>query len=159
FGYDRINLYGGSYGTRVAQHYVRRFPTHARSVILDGVVPPTMTLGPAVALDAENALLSILARCADEKECRTHFGDPAADYRKLSAQMRAQSVPITIEDPTTGEPSKLELSMLHLAMVLRLATYTPQEAALLPLILHRATASGDFKPLAAQYLLVSRSVT
>ena len=157
-GYKSINLYGGSYGTRVAQQYVRRFPSRARSVILDGVVPPTLALGPAVAIDAENALLSILARCAAEKECQARFGDPAADYRKLSLQMRAQPVPITVADPTSGESSKLELSMVHLATVLRLATYTPQEAALLPLILHRATTRGDFQPLAAQYLLVSRSL-
>jgi len=157
-GYDQINLYGGSYGTRVAQQYLRRFPARARTVILDGVVPPTLALGPAVALDAENALLSILARCTDEPACRARFGDPAADYRKLSAQLRSQPVPVSISDPTTGEASKLELSMLQLATVLRLTTYTPQEAALLPLILHRATESGDFKPLATQYLLVSRSV-
>ncbi len=157
-GYDQINLYGGSYGTRVAQHYVRRFPGHTRSVILDGVVPTTLALGPAVAVDAESALLSILARCAQETECHSHFGDPTADYRKLSAQMKAQPVPVTIPDPTTGAPSKLELTTLHLATVLRLASYTPQEAALLPLILHSASEAGDFKPLAAQYLLVSRSV-
>lgn len=158
-GYERINLYGGSYGTRVAQHYVRRYPTRARSVILDGVVPPTLALGPAVALDAESALLRILARCAGESQCRGQFGDPTADYRKLSLQMRSQPVPITLDDPTTGESAKLELTMLHLATVLRLATYTPQEAALLPLILHRASEKGDFKPLAAQYLLVNRSLS
>ena len=119
-GYDQINLYGGSYGTRVAQHYLRRFPTHTRSVILDGVVPPTLALGPAVAVDAENALLRILARCTREPQCRSRFGDPAVDYHQLSAQMRAQPVPITIADPTTGEQSKLELSTLQLATVLRL---------------------------------------
>jgi pimeloyl-ACP methyl ester carboxylesterase len=142
----------------VAQHYLRRFPTHTRSVILDGVVPPTIALGPAVAVDAENALLSILARCTREPQCRSQFGDPVVDYHKLSAQMRTQPVPITIADPTTGEQSKLELSTLQLATVLRLTTYTPQEAALLPLILHRASESGDFMPLATQYLLISRSL-
>ncbi|HWG32042.1 MAG TPA: alpha/beta hydrolase [Steroidobacteraceae bacterium] len=157
-GYDRINLYGGSYGTRVAQHYLRRFPTHTRTVILDGVVPPTLALGPAVAVDAQNALLRILARCTREPQCQSRFGDPVADYHKLSAQMRIQPVPITIADPTTGEQSKLELSTLQLATVLRLTTYTPQEAALLPLILHRASESGDFMPLATQYLLISRSL-
>lgn len=157
-GYEQINLYGGSYGTRVAQHYVRRYRTHTRSIVLDGVVPPTLALGPAVALDAERALLSILSRCAAEPECRARFGDPTSDYRKLSVRMKSQPVPITLDDPTTGESSKLELSMLHLATVLRLATYTAQEAALLPLILHRASEGGDFKPLAAQYLLVSRSL-
>ena len=157
-GYGQINLYGGSYGTRVAQQYVRHYPARVRTVILDGVVPPTLALGPAVALDAENALLSILARCAADPECHGHFGDPVADYRRLRVEMQAHPVPVTLADPTTGEPSKLALTTLHLATVLRLATYTTQQAALLPLILHRATAAGDFKPLAAQYLLVSRSL-
>jgi len=63
-GYERINLYGTSYGTRVAQHYLRRFPERVRAVILDGVVPAPLALGPEVALDAERSLLDILARCA-----------------------------------------------------------------------------------------------
>ena len=38
-GYERVNLYGISYGTRVAQHYMRRYPERVRAAILDGVVP------------------------------------------------------------------------------------------------------------------------
>ena len=63
-GYGRIDIYGVSYGTRVAQHYIRRFPQAVRAVILDGVLPPQLAIGPAVALDAENALRAVLARCA-----------------------------------------------------------------------------------------------
>jgi len=55
-GYSRINLYGGSYGSRVAQHYLRRYPDRVRSVILDGVVNPALALGASMALDAEAAL-------------------------------------------------------------------------------------------------------
>jgi pimeloyl-ACP methyl ester carboxylesterase len=36
-GYDKINLWGGSYGTRAAQEYLRRHADHVRSVVLDGV--------------------------------------------------------------------------------------------------------------------------
>ncbi len=39
-GYERINLWGGSYGTRVAQEYLRRYPQHVRTMVLDGVAPP-----------------------------------------------------------------------------------------------------------------------
>jgi pimeloyl-ACP methyl ester carboxylesterase len=35
-GYEKINLYGGSYGTRVALVYLRRHPERIRSVVLDG---------------------------------------------------------------------------------------------------------------------------
>jgi pimeloyl-ACP methyl ester carboxylesterase len=39
-GYDKINLWGGSYGTRAAQEYLRRHADHVRSVVLDGVARP-----------------------------------------------------------------------------------------------------------------------
>jgi len=34
-GYAQINVFGGSYGTRVAQHYARRYPERTRTVILE----------------------------------------------------------------------------------------------------------------------------
>src|SRR6516162_8635986 len=71
-GYARINLYGASYGTRVAQQYLRHFPARTRSVILDGVVPLGQAMGLATALDAEAALDDILRRCAGDAACREH---------------------------------------------------------------------------------------
>ena len=56
-GYERLDLYGVSYGTRVAQQYLRAYPARVRAVILDGVVPPSLVLGPAVATDAQRALV------------------------------------------------------------------------------------------------------
>ena len=41
-GYAKVNLWGGSYGTRVALEYLRRHPDRVRSVVLDGVAPPSM---------------------------------------------------------------------------------------------------------------------
>src|SRR5882757_8852708 len=156
-GYQRINLYGVSYGTRVAQHYVRRFPDRTRAVILDGVVPPQLALGPATALNAEQALMRILARCANDSECKKRFGDPAASYHSLRSSLQAHPVPVSLADPTSGKPSKLDFTEYHLATVLRLGSYTAEQAALLPLMLHSATASVNFTPLASQFLLVNRS--
>ena len=56
-GYERINLYGTSYGTRVAQHYLRRFPQRTRAVILDGVVPVEVALGARSRARCRAALL------------------------------------------------------------------------------------------------------
>jgi pimeloyl-ACP methyl ester carboxylesterase len=157
-GYQRINLYGVSYGTRVAQHYVRRFPAQARSVILDGVVPPQLALGTDTALNAEHALSSILSRCAHDPECSKHFGDPAVAYHTLRNSLQAHAVPVSLADPTSGEPAKLEFTNYHLATVLRLGSYTAEQAALLPLMLQGATTpSANFIPLASQFLMVNKS--
>jgi pimeloyl-ACP methyl ester carboxylesterase len=44
-GYEQVNLWGGSYGTRAAQVYLNLYPDRVRSVVLDGVVPQTLALG------------------------------------------------------------------------------------------------------------------
>ncbi len=155
-GYSWINLYGGSYGTRVAEHYLRRFPERTRSLILDGVVAPGLALGPEIALDAENALTHILVRCARDAACKEHFGDVAATYRKLRDALEAHTVPVTFADPTTGAPARLDFGTLHLATVLRLSTYTSDQAAVLPLVLHLAE-SGNYGPLAGQFMLMVRN--
>ncbi|MFO7277247.1 MAG: alpha/beta fold hydrolase [Pseudomonadota bacterium] len=158
FGYERINLYGVSYGTRVAQHFVRRFPDRVRSMILDGVVPPEVALGPDLALHAEAALERILARCERAPECRERFGDPQRIYRELRAQLAEEPIEVVLPDPTTGEMRRLEFTELHLAAALRLATYSADQASLLPLSLYMAQHDHDFVPLAAQFLLTSRSL-
>jgi pimeloyl-ACP methyl ester carboxylesterase len=158
-GYERINLYGVSYGTRVAQHYLRRFPQHTRSVVLDGIVPPQMFLGAAMALDAERSLERILARCERESACHSHLGDPERDYHTLRAMLQSHPVPVSVADPSTGQLTHFEFTIYHLATVLRLSTYSAEPTALLPLLLHEAGQSKDFSRLAMQFLLLNKSYT
>jgi len=158
-GYPQINLYGASYGTRVAQHYLRRYPQHTRSLILDGVVPPELSFGAGIAIDGERALERILARCARESACQGRFGDPLQDYRSLWATLQAHSVPVSVADPSTGEATHFEFTTFHLATVLRLSIYSAEPTALLPLLLHETSTSKDFSRMATQYLLLSRSYT
>ncbi len=155
-GYERINFYAVSYGTRVAQQYLRRFPARVRTLILDGVVPPELAVGPAVALDAEQALRGILGRCAADKDCRGRFGDPAHDYEAVRTRLAQHAVPLTLADPSSGAPQPLNFNKEHLASVLRLGGYSADYAALLPLLLH-AGAGGDFTPLGAQFLWLERA--
>ena len=155
-GYPQINLYGVSYGTRVAQHYLRRFPTRTRAVVLDGVVPPQVALGASAAQDAEDALAAAFARCVGDPLCHARFGDPAATYRALRAALATHSVPVSIADPDSGEPLRMDFTSQHLAAVLRFLVYAPAGTALLPLLLDAAFVNHDFTALAAQFRLVSR---
>ena len=157
-GYQRINLYGGSYGTRVAQHYARRYPAATRTVILDGVINPQEILGPAIAIDAERALERILRRCADDSACSKAFTDPYADYRSLRTRLAAKPAHVVVADAATGRPRNFDFTPKHLSAVLRFASYNDDQAALLPLSLHLAAHEENFTPLANQFRVFARSL-
>ena len=152
-GYPTLNIYGISYGTRVAQHYLKRYPEHARSVILDGVVPPSLALGPGVAIDAQRALDRLFARCAATPTCAEEYSDLGDRLGELLARLKASPATIAVPHPRTGVPTTLTLTDHLAAGMVRLLTYSPQTAALIP-ILVRAAAQGDYGPLAAQVLMV-----
>jgi pimeloyl-ACP methyl ester carboxylesterase len=152
-GYRRISFYGSSYGTRVAQHYARRYPASTEALILDGVVPPTRILGTSTPLDAERSLQQVFERCRKDAACQQHFGDPARDYRELRERLARAPVQVTMADPHTGAPRVLDFTASALAGALRLATYSAGQAALLPLALHLASHDNQFGPLASQFLL------
>lgn len=156
-GLRRLNLYGSSYGTRVAQHYARRYPQRTRALILDGIVPPTLVLGPSTPLDAQAALEAVFARCRADAACTAAFGDPRADYDALRARLGATAVPLQLPHPRLGTPVDLDFSLPLFAGALRLATYSAEQAALLPLTLKMASRDGQFGPLATQFLLTAGS--
>lgn len=153
-GYPSLNIYGISYGTRVVQHYLKRYPERVRTAILDGVVPPGLALGPDIAIDAQRALDSLLARCATMPECGEAYPDLSDHLGDLLARLKASPPPITFPHPRTGAPTTLILTDEMVAGIVRLLTYSPRTAALIP-ILVRAAADGDYDPLATQVLMVS----
>src|SRR5690606_17673294 len=55
-GFGEINLWGGSFGTRIAQHYVRKYGEHVRSIVLDGATPVGMSIFETAPRTAEAAL-------------------------------------------------------------------------------------------------------
>ena len=150
-GYDALNLYGVSYGTRVALHYLRRYPEQVRSLTLDGVVPPDVVLGPNVAVNAQAALDQVFARCRGSRHCRGAFPDLEAEFAALARRLRSAPPRVAIAHPVTGTLDELQLQYGYLALVTRLMSYAPETTALLPLTIHQA-AQGDFRAVAGQAL-------
>ncbi len=149
-GYATVNLFGASYGTRVAQQYARRYPEHTRTVTLDGVVPPGLALVPRVAIESQRALDRVFARCAADAVCNARFPALAAQFASLDATLRKGPVAVTIPDPVTGKSRDIEVTRAQLVTVARMLTYSAWTAALLPLVLDEASVRGNYRPLAAQ---------
>lgn len=156
-GYQTLNIYGISYGTRVAQHYLKRYPEHVRTVILDGVVPPNLALGPGIAIDAQRALDRLIARCAESPACAEQYPDLRELLRELLERLNESPPAIEVPHPLTGAPTKMTLTGQLAAGMVRLLTYSPQTAALIPIVV-RAAVEGDYGPLATQLLMVSENI-
>ncbi|MFK8082614.1 MAG: alpha/beta fold hydrolase [Granulosicoccus sp.] len=149
-GISQWNLYGISYGTRVAMHYLRRYPDAVRSIVLDAVVPPQISLGPDIASLAQQSLERIFARCEQDTGCNDAFGNLTLPTLALIDELRARPRSITYEDVATGQLTTREFTHDHLAMTLRLMSYSSQTAAILPSMLYEAIQNNNLAPLARQ---------
>jgi pimeloyl-ACP methyl ester carboxylesterase len=156
-GYPAIDLYAVSYGTRVAQLYMRRFPKAVHAAILDGVTFPEQAIGPETPLDGQRALDLILARCRASPDCKTAYPDLKQDLDRLRQEFGAQKSMITLDDPNSGLPLKIEFNRGMLNASLRFLSYSATQASLLPTLIHRA-ANGELAPLAAQTVMTARQV-
>ena len=156
-GAAQIDLVGISYGTRVAQHYARRYPTHTRAVVLDSVAPNELIFGNDFARNLDDALAMTFKQCARTPHCVERMGDPRANLTALLAQLKAKPVPVDYRDPLTGEERRENLTRAQLVQVARMYAYVPMLAASLPLTLAEAR-QGRYESLMAQARFISGSL-
>jgi pimeloyl-ACP methyl ester carboxylesterase len=155
-GFSRVNLYGGSYGTRAALVYVRQHPDRVRSIVLDGVAPTDMRLPLFAARDASRALGKLLDDCEGEPRCRAAY--PSLRQQVTSLLTRLDNAPahVTLTHPRTGRPERVTVTARAVASAVLDALYSPATAAMLPLLLDRAV-HDDFQGLLALALAGDQS--
>jgi len=156
-GYERIDLYGSSYGTRVAELYLRRYPGRTHAVVLDGVTYPEQAIGPDTPSDGERALNLIVARCEGAHDCAAAYPALRQELDGLRRRFGPQKEALTISDPSSGQPLAVEFNRGMLNAALRFLSYNATEASLLPTLLHQG-ASGNLMPLVAQTVMMARQI-
>ena len=153
YGIDQWNLYGASYGTRVAQHYARHYPEHTRTVILDGSVPATLALGPGIARATQDSLDAIFARCRQDSGCSEQFGNVSEKFAEVRNRLQTQEIMVGRVDRATGQTRDVPLRVDALLGLTRMMSYSAATAALLPLTIDEAHA-GRYGTLFDQTELV-----
>lgn len=147
-GAPRWNLWGGSYGTRVALEYLRRHPDRVRTVTLDAVVSPDMMISLDVWTARERALDHLFERCRATPACARVLPDPDATLKAIARNLARAGTTIAIDDPATGERVDVPASTDLVVGLLQPLLYAPETAALVPALLDRAR-EGDYAPLVA----------
>lgn len=155
FGYEKVNLYGGSYGTRAAQVYYRLFPERVRSIVLDGVVPQTLALGSEHAMKLDQAIQRVLAACDTDESCAQKFPNTSARLQSLIVSLEQEPVEVTVDHPSTGQPFSLTFDRDVLSTALRFLTYSPETQAMMPLLIYEASEQRQFGRLASQMLITT----
>jgi len=153
-GAPQFDLVGVSYGTRMAQQYLMRYPDGVRSLVLDSVAPNELVLGAEFAENLETALKAQFSLCTKTPACAKAFPDPYASLIRLRDELRAKPQTYELRDPVTFAPAHKRLDDYALAGLVRLFAYSPETAALLPLSIAEGL-KGNYAPLAGQSQLLT----
>jgi pimeloyl-ACP methyl ester carboxylesterase len=150
-GYDRINLLGGSYGTRLAMEYVRKHDANVRAVVLQSPIPPSEPVPERFGQLAQQALDSVLDECGASPDCARAFPKIRDEAREVFARLRRGPVTATVVHPAVGRPTDVRVSHENIAEVIRYMTYVAGSASAVPQVLHQAF-EGNYSPIAQDLL-------
>ena len=147
-GYDSINVYGGSYGTRAALVYMRQHGDRVRTAVLDGVAPTNMRLPLFFPRDAQRAFDRLVADCDADPGCKQRYPNLGGRARALIARLDKNPPLVPIVHPRTGERGEIRMTARILVNVIAATLYQPLAASLMPALIERAE-QNDFQGVLA----------
>jgi pimeloyl-ACP methyl ester carboxylesterase len=152
-GYERINLWGGSYGTRAALLYALAYAGRVRTMTLDGAVPLPQRFPLTTAADGQRALDRVVSRCAADAACAATYPDLARAVTSLFESLERPRR-FVLTHPVTNRPWTIDLDWRSVTTAVRVFLYSPPHVSLIPYVVQRA-AAGDWSPFFALVAEVS----
>ncbi len=126
------NIYGVSYGTMVALLYIRHFPDHLKSVVLDSPFPPNAPSFDFIRT-MNSALVNIQNNINEDSTARVKFPDVIGDFSKAAKRLN--------EKPAKVDGVNFNGDDFANAMVA--AFYKTDVVPLIPLALHEFATDND----------------
>lgn len=108
-GYDKIDLYGVSYGVSSALTYIQRHGAHVRAAVLDSGSLLDAHLLELIPRSAQQALNSLFDRCQASPACDAAYPHLRADFTAVTTRLSQLPIASTVADPTTGGFMRLDL--------------------------------------------------
>lgn len=130
--YSQWNLYGVSYGTRVALEVMRTKPVHIRSVILDSVFPADkndLLTWPSI---VNNAIQMIFERCDKNKDCQSNYPDLRKQFKVALQKLKYNSLYVQMPGYYSDGGLDIYLNDSRFIDVLFYAIYDPTLISLIP---------------------------
>lgn len=144
-GYEEWNLYGISYGTRLALTVMRDYPEGVRSVVIDSVYPPQVNSWEEYGQNTADQFNNVFQTCADDPDCNDAYPDLEQAFYDIVEDLNAEPVQYTGTDEN-GESVDQELSGDALIDRVFQLLYSTESIPYLPWII-REVSNGNFAAL------------
>lgn len=144
-GYEKIDLFGLSYGTFAAQIYMRLHPDHVRLAFLVGVTTPDIKQPLLFPRSAQHAMDLLFTDCAADELCRSSFPNLQKEFDAVLARFDQGPLAMDLINPVTRKKEQVKVARSSFVEHIRLAMYTTGTQRFVPLIIHRAFAN-DYLP-------------
>ncbi len=109
-GYEQVNLYGVSYGSRLALTIMRDYPETLRSVILDSPYPPQVNLYTSWPSSAQRAFDALFDACSADPSCSAAYPNLEEEFYALVDRLNADPPAVSVTDPATGAVHEVVLT-------------------------------------------------
>jgi len=144
-GYERIDLFGTSYGTRAVLVYLRQHPDHVHTATILGVAPTYLKMPLYHSQAAARAMELLLQECEKDALCHQAFPQISQDWQNVLAQLGREPARVQYSPDDKSAPVTVEIQRDIFAEKVRNWMYARDKTQRIPFIIHQA-AQGDFGP-------------
>ncbi|HEY92815.1 MAG TPA: alpha/beta fold hydrolase [Dehalococcoidia bacterium] len=146
-GYEEWNLYGISYGTKLALTTMRDYSEGIRSVILDSTYPLQVSINTETPANFDRALDVFFGGCAADPACSDAYPELETVFWELVEQLNASPVTFSVTQPLSGETYDVLINGDGLIGFLFKSLYSTELIPHLPRIIYDAR-DGNYDTLA-----------
>ncbi|GGJ48354.1 alpha/beta hydrolase [Deinococcus roseus] len=132
---EKVNLYGVSYGSRLAQEVMRRHPEVLRSVLLDAVVSTDVNYMQNREGTVDAAFRKSLSRCAQDEACNAVFPNLLERIEQLADRLDQNPIKVQVPDMATGSMKEVAVTSEILGGGLMIGLYSTQLVPVLPALI------------------------
>lgn len=141
-GYDKIDLYGISYGAMAIQVYMRMFPRNVRTAVLDHGTALDLPFFPAFPRASQSALDQVFTYCEQNEKCHTAYPDIRGDWKTLTERLAKGAVATSYIPPNGTQAVTVDMDGLADAihnLMFNFSTYMQ-----IPFLVHSLAVSQDW---------------
>lgn len=153
--YDQISLISYSYGTRLAQEYVRLFPDHVSSAVMLGPARMDVAYPTNLARETEEVFDLIIKECAADAACAAAYPNLASDRDEMLRRLAADGLPASVS--YDGERHDLVIKSEVVTAWLRSRLYGMDSAMKVPQLIHQL-ATGNTGSIGQSIVEAQRSL-